>query len=196
MVSTATSASTPRAESSLEIDAATAKRWLDSGDAVMFDVREADERAAEWIDGTEFLPLSQFDAKVAIARAPRKVIFHCRSGKRGLDALGRFTQAGGRNAFNLAGGIGAWRSGGLAVKTGKAPPISIMRQVQIVVGTMVLVGSALAYFLANPWFLVIPAFFGAGLAFAGLTGTCGLAAFLSVMPWNRFEAPKGASCGR
>jgi hypothetical protein len=37
----------------------------------------------------------------------------------------------------------------------------------------------------SPWFLILPAFLGAGLTFAGLTGTCGMASALGMMPWNR-----------
>ena len=61
---------------------------------------------------------------------------------------------------------------------------------------MVLVGSALSA-LVSPWFLIVPAFFGAGLAFAGVTGTCGLAWLLLKQPWNRPAAspePAGAVC--
>jgi hypothetical protein len=39
----------------------------------------------------------------------------------------------------------------------------------------------------SPWFLLISAFFGAGLTFAGATGTCGLALRLMEMPWNRLS---------
>lgn len=189
---TTIAANSPSIESGLEIDAATARRWVESGEAVVIDVREPDERAAEWIDGSGANPLSRFDAKPLLAEK-RKIVLHCRSGKRSLDALGRFTAAGGGNAFSLSGGIGAWKSAGGAVKVGKAPPISLMRQVQIVVGIAVLGGSALAHWV-NPWFLLMPAFFGAGLAFAGFSGTCGLAAVLSLMPWNRYQGPS-ASCG-
>lgn len=188
-----TAAATPTAESSLEVDAATARRWMESGDATIVDVREADERAAEWIEGSSFNPLSTFDpAPLLGAEGDRKLVFHCRSGRRSLDALGRYQAAGGRNAFSLAGGIGAWKRAAMPVRTGKAPPIPLMRQVQIAIGFMVLVGCALTA-LVNPWFLIMPAFFGAGLLFAGLSGTCGLAVVLSRMPWNRFDGPK-SSC--
>ncbi len=49
---------------------------------------------------------------------------------------------------------------------------------------MVLTGVALGAF-ASTWFLVIAAFFGAGLTFAGATGTCWLALLLMKAPWNR-----------
>ncbi|MDR8242161.1 DUF2892 domain-containing protein, partial [Acinetobacter baumannii] len=32
---------------------------------------------------------------------------------------------------------------------------------------------------------VIPGFVGAGLMLAGMTGWCGMAKLLAVMPWNR-----------
>jgi len=67
----------------------------------------------------------------------------------------------------------------------------IMRQVQVVVGFMVLLSSALAA-LVSPWFLLLTGFFGAGLLFAGLTGTCGMAALLGRMPWN-YPLKGGAS---
>lgn len=187
-----TATATPAAEASLEIDPATARRWLAAGEAVIVDVREPDERAAEWIEETGFNPLSTFDPKPLLAGGTRKVVFHCRSGKRSLDALGRYQAAGGRQGFSLAGGIAAWKQANLPTRTGKAPPISLMRQVQIVIGACVVAGAALTHWV-NPWFLVVPAFFGAGLLFAGLSGTCGLAAVLSRMPWNRFEGPK-SSC--
>jgi hypothetical protein len=56
--------------------------------------------------------------------------------------------------------------------------------VQLIAGGMVLAGVVLGAFV-NPWFLALAAFFGAGLAFAGATGTCGLALVLMRMPWNR-----------
>ncbi len=51
-------------------------------------------------------------------------------------------------------------------------------------GVSLLAGVALGT-LVSPWFLAIAAFFGAGLTFAGATGTCGLGLVLLRMPWNR-----------
>jgi rhodanese-related sulfurtransferase len=175
-----------------EIDAKTAKRMLDAGEAVLIDVRERDENAAERIAGSSLHPLSSFDCGPLLGHGDRTVLFHCRSGRRSLDALGRYTAGGGRRGASLAGGIEGWKAAGLAVERSKAPPISLMRQVQIVIGFMVLAGTSLGFWV-HPGFLAIPAFMGAGLLFAGLSGTCGLAAVLARMPWNRFECP-GGSC--
>jgi hypothetical protein len=47
-----------------------------------------------------------------------------------------------------------------------------------------LIGSVLGYFV-SPKFFLLSGFFGAGLTFAGLSGTCGLAIFMAKMPWNK-----------
>ena len=39
--------------------------------------------------------------------------------------------------------------------------------------------------LVTPWLFLLSGFVGAGLIFAGVTGTCGLANVLRNMPWNR-----------
>ena len=122
-------------------------------------------------------------------RAP--VIVVCRTGVRATiaaEALGR----AGRRAQVLEGGMNAWRRARLPVREGRKR-LPVDRQVQLIAGLMVLTGATLGAFV-SPWFLVIAAFFGAGLTFAGATGTCGLALLLMKMPWNRASAlPTDAS---
>nr|WP_249110270.1 YgaP-like transmembrane domain [Neokomagataea anthophila] len=59
-----------------------------------------------------------------------------------------------------------------------------MRQVQIVAGSLILIGVLLGLFVA-PGFFGLSAFVGTGLIFAGMTGWCGMANVLGAMPWNR-----------
>ena len=171
----------------LEVDVATAKSWIDSGNATLIDVRERDEFAAEQVPGAELCPLSTFDPS-SIARqganAGKKILLMCRSGGRSINALARLKSVAAVDAYSVSGGITAWKNAGYDVKRLQKAPISIMRQVQIVAGTMVLTGIILGEFV-SPWFRLLAAFFGAGLVFAGVSGTCGLAAVLSLMPWNR-----------
>ena len=47
-----------------------------------------------------------------------------------------------------------------------------------------LAGVLLGLFIA-PAFFGLSAFVGAGLMFAGITGWCGMANVLRIMPWNR-----------
>ncbi|HAW30125.1 MAG TPA: sulfurtransferase, partial [Planctomycetaceae bacterium] len=56
--------------------------------------------------------------------------------------------------------------------------------VRIAAGFLVLTGALLGMFV-NPWFSGLSAFVGAGLMFAGITDTCGMAMILAKMPWNR-----------
>jgi rhodanese-related sulfurtransferase len=174
-----------------EIDA-----WLRAGQAVLIDVREPDENARERIPGSHLVPLSRFDARTAaaFARPGQRLIFHCRSGKRSADAarMAAGASAPGVTIHSMSGGIEAWKKERLPVQADAGMSgLSIMRQVQLVVGTGALAGSALAWFV-HPGFVAIPAFLGAGLAFAGATGTCALATVLGFMPWNR---PSGAAPG-
>jgi rhodanese-related sulfurtransferase len=87
----------------------------------------------------------------------------------------------------LTGGIDGWAAAGLPVEVDRAQPIEIMRQVQIAAGVLVLTGVVLGL-LVSPGFFGLSAFVGAGLTFAGVTGWCGMARLLGLMPWNRAAA--------
>lgn len=58
-------------------------------------------------------------------------------------------------------------------------------------GSMVVLGVLLGI-LVSPWFVALSGFVGAGLMFAGISGTCALAGLLSLMPWNRLQGPSTA----
>ncbi|MGZ3339748.1 MAG: rhodanese family protein [Reyranella sp.] len=163
------------------IDPARAKRLIDEG-AVLVDIREADEQARERVPGARANPLSRLSA--VDARGAKAVIFHCRSGARTLANAARLEAAAGCEAYILAGGIDAWKKAGLPVMSDASQPIEIMRQVQITAGSLVLLGIALGVWVAPP-FLALSAFVGAGLVFAGVSGWCGMARLLALMPWNR-----------
>ncbi len=59
-----------------------------------------------------------------------------------------------------------------------------MRQVQIIVGFMVLLGVVLS-FTVSQYFAILSGFFGASLLFVGLTGIYGLAVMLEFLPYNK-----------
>ena len=172
-----------------EVSVNEAAGMLRAGRATLVDVREADEHARERIEGAMLAPLSRFDAGVALRGlyAGHTLVLHCRSGKRSAQAaaMAAGVAPAGVEVVSMAGGIEAWKGAGLAVRVNTGVSrVSIMRQVQLVVGVSVLAGSALAWWV-HPALVAIPAFFGAGLTFAGATGTCALASVLGRMPWNR-----------
>jgi hypothetical protein len=60
----------------------------------------------------------------------------------------------------------------------------MQRQVMIAAGLLVLAATLLSLFVAPAW-IALSIFVGAGLTFAGVTGFCGMARLLALMPWNR-----------
>lgn len=179
------------------VSAATAQEWLASGRCVLVDVREADEHAREHIPGSSLVPLSSFSVANVKPNAGQCVVLHCKGGRRSAEAcrLAGALVDQGVEVYSLDGGIEAWKAAGLPVVAGgSGPRVSVMRQVQMVIGGMLMAGAALAWFV-HPAFIAVPAVLGAGLMVAGLTGTCGLAVVLAAMPWNRASGP-GGSCVR
>ncbi len=158
-----------------------AKVLKDRG-ALIVDIREPDEFAREHIDGARNMPLSQID-KAAPHKADEIVIYHCKSGMR-TQANEAQLPAGQCEAYVLAGGIEGWKAAGLGVAADRSKPIEIMRQVQIAAGSLVVLGVMLGFVIHTGFFL-LSAFVGAGLVFAGVSGTCAMAKLLSFMPWNR-----------
>lgn len=169
------------------ITAAEADRLVRSG-AVLIDIRDADEHARERIPAAKLVPLAQI-GRTPLPEGAKTVVFHCRSGNRTGANAARLSGAAGCDAYILEGGLDAWKRAGLPVISDRRQPLELMRQVQMAAGLLVLVSvvlgstvSAAFYFLAG--------FVGAGLVFAGATGTCGLAHVLRLMPWNRRMASR------
>ena len=162
-----------------------AKRLLDQG-ALLVDIREADEHARENIPGAHLAPLSQLDQADLGLPEGRRVIFHCRSGARTQGNAAQLAAKAGSacDAYILEGGLDAWKKAGLPVAVNRRQPLELQRQVQIGAGSMAFLGTMLGL-LVSPWFFVIPAFVGAGLTIAGVTGFCGMARILKKAPWNR-----------
>jgi rhodanese-related sulfurtransferase len=171
-----------------------AKRLLDQG-AILVDIREADEHAREKIPGARLMPLSKLDEADMALHEGRPVIFHCKSGARTKGSASRLANktGGAREAFIVEGGIDGWRKAGLPVAVDRRQPLELQRQVQIGAGSMAFLGTLLGL-LVSPWFFIIPAFVGAGLTIAGITGFCGMARILVKAPWNRavYAQPKQA----
>jgi rhodanese-related sulfurtransferase len=177
----------------VEVEPADLRAMLGRGEALVVDVREPDEFAREHIEGALLIPLSRLHPAQIPADDGRVVVLHCRSGSRSTRAANLLLGSGRGTVRHLKGGLAAWRAAGLPVVEDRRVPISIMRQVQIAAGSLVVLGTVLGAWV-SPWFLVLSGFVGAGLVFAGATGTCGMAALLGLMPWNR--AVRGGGAGQ
>ena len=88
--------------------------WLQAGEILLVDVREANEYAFERIHGALLYPLSTFDAG-ALPTEGRKLVLHCGSGKRSMTAAHKLQAAGHGHLTHLAGGIQAWKAAGMPV---------------------------------------------------------------------------------
>lgn len=155
--------------------------------AVLIDIREADEHARERIPGARHHALSRLDAESPARFGDEVLVFHCRSGARTRGNVARLSAAANCDAYILDGGLDAWKKAGLPVTLDRSQPIDIIRQVQIAAGSLVLMGMLLGTFV-SPGFYALSAFVGAGLVFAGVSGFCGMAHLLALMPWNRRTA--------
>ena len=162
-----------------------AKRLLEQG-AILVDIREADEHARENIPGARLMSLSKLDEADLASHEGQPVIFHCKSGARTKGNAVRLAEkiGGSCDAFIVEGGIDAWKKDGLPVTVDRRQPLELQRQVQIGAGTMAFFGTLLGL-LVSPWFFIVPAFVGAGLTVAGITGFWGMARILVKAPWNR-----------
>ena len=143
------------------------------------------EYAAVHIAEAKLIPLNTLEKDKLPELNNRKLIIHCHIGRRGGAACEKLLLSNPNlDVYNLEGGITAWEKAGFKVEKSGAAFVSIERQVQITIGSGVLIGLIFGY-LIHPGFLFLSAFFGAGLLFAGITGSCGLAMLMSKMPWNQ-----------
>ena len=116
----------------------------------------------------------------------------CQTSVRSKGAADQLRSMAYPHVFAIEGGIQAWKDAGYKTKRVKGP-IPIMRQVQIVAGSMAFIGGL---FTDLRWIAIIV---GAGLVFAGISGTCGMARVLAWMPWNRKKKSPSSgdvSCGK
>ncbi len=166
------------------IDPHTLKQMLDEDQVELIDVREPAEHMGEHIAGSKLMPSSTFHPHHIKRTHGKKIVLYCQSGNRSNQVVQKVLKAGGPEVLQLKGGIPTWKQAGYPVNINKNAPISIMRQVQIIAGTLILTGTLAGYFI-NPGFLFLSGFVGAGLLFAGASGFCGMAVLLAKLPYNR-----------
>ncbi|HTM60451.1 MAG TPA: rhodanese-like domain-containing protein [Burkholderiales bacterium] len=95
-----------------------ATHLINREDALVVDVREANEFAAGHVLGAKNLPLARLDASGAdlAKKKERPVIVYCDGGERSAKALATLKKLGFTRVANLSGGLGAWQQAGLPVE--------------------------------------------------------------------------------
>ena len=161
-----------------------------SGECQVIDVREFSEFGAERIAGARLMPLSNFEQHTSDIDRSKPVYLMCRSGNRAKQAAEKLVNKGFTDISVIEGGMTAWGQANLPVIKGESKIWSLERQVRFAAGSLVVLGVLLSVFV-HPYFVALSAFVGAGLVFAAVTDTCGMAMMLARMPWNQ---SKGVNC--
>jgi rhodanese-related sulfurtransferase len=164
---------------------------LEAGQTIqLIDVRSPGEFAAGHVPGAINIPLEQIEVRLPdIQHAPIALL--CQSGRRAGMACE--VLAGHRpDLMVVEGGTQAWISAGLPIVSSAGASWPLERQVRLIAGLMVLLGTVLAVTVAPAW-IYLAMVVGAGLTVAGLTGWCGMALLLAKLPWNRPQScrPRG-----
>ena len=124
------------------IDSLTLNEWLKNNEAVLIDVRAVVEYKACSIPDSKHLPLSQvtIDKAHLPEHKDKKLVLHCKSGKRSMMACEKLIQEGVNfDIWNLEGGIEAWQATNLPIISNKNI-LPLERQVQVAVGSFILLG--------------------------------------------------------
>jgi rhodanese-related sulfurtransferase len=172
------------------MQAETLAQQLQQGTLIqVLDVRTPAEFESVHIPGSYNLPLDQLGTHRGVlgAGTQQPLVLVCRSGTRAREAQVLLHSAGRESIEILEGGLVAWEQAGLPVERGRAR-WSMERQVRGVAGGLVLAGAVGGLFVWRP-LGALAAFVGGGLLYSALTDTCGMAALLARLPYNR-----GASC--
>ena len=171
--------------SSVCISAQDRAEQLGSRGVTVIDVREPMEYASGHIAGSLNVPLARLH-QADLPQGP--LVLVCQSGNRSAKGVQTLLQRSHPHQItDLQGGIPSWQQAGLPVRRLANAPLPLMRQVQIAAGSLVLLGLILTHLVGPAWIL-LSWFVGAGLVFAGVSGFCGMARLLAVMPWNRVRA--------
>lgn len=170
------------------------------GDRVtLIDVRTPAEYGEVHVDGARNIPLDRLDPKeiASIGNGQGAIYFVCKSGGRSQKACEKMIAAGLTDVVSVEGGTAACEAAGVPVVRGRRA-MSLERQVRICAGALVAIGAGLGAFgpdlLWQRIGMGLAGFVGAGLVFAGVTDTCGMAMLLAKMPWNQAcRSPAGRS---
>lgn len=147
------------------------------------DVRTPSEFRQNSIKFFENISLDNIDNHLKEIKKFNNIIILCETGNRSLEAYKKLKNHID-NISIIDGGIRAWRKSNFPINQSKSGSISIIRQIQIIVGGGTLSSVLLSIFY-NKNFIWLAGFFGVGQLVAGLSNTCALAKILNKMPWNK-----------
>jgi rhodanese-related sulfurtransferase len=153
------------------------------------DVRSPGEFAAGHLPGAYNVPLDQLDRAVPVLRETTgegDLLVVCAAGPRSETARTRLAERG-IAATVLSGGTNAWSEDGgdleLSADGSGRTPWDMNRQVRFAAGSLVLLGLLAGRKLPKARLLAVG--IAGGLVYSGVSGSCGMAAVLGKLPFNR-----------
>lgn len=178
------------------ITAPQAKERLDKGGWQVLDVRTPDEYKSMRMMPSVNIPMDSLASQLSQLTGDKKWIVSCRSGNRATLAAGMLLAAGLQNFCVSKDSLNGWLKAGYPVVREKVP-VSLERQVRMIAGGLVALGTVLAIFFSK-WFLIIPLWVGCGLLYAGISNSCMMGMMLMKLPYNKKamekQATPGSSC--
>lgn len=162
-----------------------AVEWYENDKAVFVDVRTVNEVVALNIPNSVFLPvaLASKEKVESFLGKGKKIVVYCHTGRRSAEVADKLSGINNGEIYSLDGGIAAWKKSAQTTET-ISSVISVERQTHITAGFLTL-SSLLLGVTVDSRFLAATAFFGGGLMFAGLSGSCLMGILLGKMPWNK-----------
>lgn len=152
-------------------------------DVRVLDVRTPGEFETAHIAGAYNLPLGDLTEVLdELREVTDRVVVVCQSGNRAGQACEVLADAGLPDVELLAGGMGAWQAAGLPVRQ-LHERWAMDRQVRFAAGSIV--ATAVLASRWQPAVRYLAGAVGAGLVFSAVTNTCGMAALLARLPYNR-----------
>lgn len=102
-----------------ETSARTVESWMKADEAVLIDVREAEELAQARVPGAIHIPMSAFNPELMPEEEDKKIVFMCAAGMRSMQ-VGQYLLENDMldAAYNLTDGIQGWAMAGLPIETG------------------------------------------------------------------------------
>lgn len=174
----------------IECDVTELKNCLQNGARNLIDVREYAEFAGGRVKGAKLIPFGDIEKRYAEIDRDKPAFVICRSGKRASEAQRKLFALGFSDVRNVRGGYEAWKAAGFDFEKDAKAVWALERQVRFAAGSLVVLGVLLSL-LIHQYYIALSAFVGAGLVFAAVTDTCGMAMMLAKMPWNKSS---GVTC--
>ena len=170
----------------IECDVSELRNDLDAGAGALIDVREFPEFAGGRVPQAKLISLGEIEKRAAEIDRSQTVYLMCRSGRRGAEAQKKLHALGFADVRNVRGGFEAWKNAGFEIEKDEKAVWSLERQVRFTAGLLVFASVLLGFFVWSP-LVWLAGIVGAGLVFAAVTNTCGMAIMLAKLPWNRSQ---------